>query len=135
MKGFLFTDGGSRGNPGHAGIASLLFNENGKLLDFFGKAYPLLTNNQAEYQALISGINLAIKQGINELDCFLDSELVVNQLNGKYKIKDEKIKQIIPSIDTLKTNFDKITFCHILRENNKQADKLVNLILDAFEQK
>ena len=133
MKGIIYTDGGSRGNPGHAGTASILFDNDGRIIDFTSKAYDLLTNNQAEYNAFIDGLNIAIKNGCTDLICNLDSELIVHQINGKYKIKDEKIKAIMPTIQDLLKQFKKITINHIPRENNKLADKLVNLTLDAYE--
>lgn len=133
MKGIIFTDGGSRGNPGHAGTAAILFSDKNELLDFTSEAYEVLTNNQAEYNAFIDGLKLAIKYGINELTCNLDSELIVKQINGVYKIKDAKIAALKPKIDELMEQFNSITVQHIPREKNKFADKLVNLTLDAFE--
>jgi len=132
MKGILYTDGGSRGNPGKAGTGSILFDEHMFLLDFTGFAYPRLTNNQAEYNALLAGLEIALKNKITELTCYLDSELIVKQINGIYKVKDEKIKAIFPQLKLLIDGFVKIRFIHIPRENNKFADKLVNIILDAY---
>jgi ribonuclease HI len=133
IKGVLYTDGGSRGNPGHAGCGCILFDETLNLISFDAEAFLELTNNQAEYKALILGIKLAIKNNIDELVCYLDSELIVKQLNGEYKIKDEKIKAVKPLIDELCKNFKEIIFIHIPREKNKFADKLVNISIDAFE--
>jgi ribonuclease HI len=133
MKAILFTDGGSRGNPGHAGTGSILFNEKMELIDFVSKAYNLLTNNQAEYYALIDGLELAINNNVTDLTCNLDSELIVRQINGIYKIKDQKIKDLIPKIKELCNNFKNITVQHIPREKNLFADRLVNLTLDAYE--
>lgn len=133
MKGLIFTDGGSRGNPGHAGTASLLFDDNMKLIDFLSKSYELLTNNQAEYNAFIDGLNLALKNGYTNLVCFLDSELVVKQINGLYKVKDSKILKLMPIIKDLLNKFESVVIQHIPREKNKLADKLVNLTLDAYE--
>ena len=133
MKGILYTDGGSRGNPGHAGTGSILFDDNMMLIEFTSKAYELLTNNQAEYNAFIDGLELAIKNNISDIICNLDSELIVNQINGKYKIKDEKIKNIMPRIKELFSKFNSITVQHVPREKNAFADRLVNLTLDAYE--
>lgn len=133
MKGSIYSDGGSRGNPGHAGTAAFLFDEKGTLVDFVSKAYDLLTNNQAEYNAFIDGLNIALKNNITDLTCYLDSELIVHQINGKYKVKDEKIKLIMPSIRNLLSKFKSVSVMHISREKNYFADKLVNLTLDAFE--
>lgn len=134
MKGILFTDGGSRGNPGHAGSACILFDEQNQLLDFDAKTFEILTNNQAEYDGFIMGLKLAIKNQITDLTCNLDSELIVKQINGIYKIKDEKIAALKPRIDDLMKQFKSITVQHIPREKNKFADRLVNLTLDSFEQ-
>jgi ribonuclease HI len=134
MKGTLFTDGGSRGNPGHAGSACILFGEQNQLLDFDAKTFEILTNNQAEYDGFIMGLKLAIKNQISDLTCNLDSELIVKQINGIYKIKDEKIAALKPRIDELMKQFNSITVQHIPREKNKFADRLVNLTLDSFEQ-
>ena len=132
-EAILFTDGGSRGNPGHSGAACILFKANGELIDFKAKAYELLTNNQAEYSGFIDGLKLAIKNGISNLTCNLDSELIVKQINGVYKISDAKIKSLKPQIDDLMHQFASITVQHIPREQNKFADKLVNLVVDAYE--
>lgn len=126
----LFTDGGARGNPGAAGCAAVLFDDNGELLNFSGEYHPHATNNFAEYSALVLGLKLASKTGVNNLSCFLDSELVVKQLKGEYKIKDENIKKFYTKIQTLIKDFDSVTFTHVPREQNKHADRLVNLILD-----
>lgn len=136
MNWKLFTDGGSRGNPGHGASGALLFDENDKLLDFCGNYFEVTTNNNAEYDALYVGIKMAEKLirklGVNdvELNCFLDSELAVKQMTGVYKISDANIKNIKAKIDVLLPSFQKVTFTHVRREHNKLADKLVNLILD-----
>ncbi len=131
MKAILYTDGGSRGNPGHSAIGALLFDEKGMLLDFASEYIGIMTNNQAEYKALILGLEMATKNGVSELVCYLDSELVVKQLTGLYKIKDEGIKSASAIIGKLKADFKSVEFFHVMRERNKFADKLVNLILDA----
>lgn len=130
MIGILKTDGGSRGNPGIGASGALLFDDNNKLIDFNGKYFKFTTNNNAEYQALVIGLKLAIKNNINDITCYLDSELIVKQMNGEYKISDSNIKEIKKEIDNLLPNFSNIKFIHIPREENKLADKLVNLILD-----
>jgi len=126
----LFTDGGARGNPGVAGCAAILFDDDGQLINFTGEFYPHATNNFAEYSALIIGLKMAIKNNIKQLSCFLDSELVVKQLNGEYKVKDENIKIFYSKIKKYLEEFDSIKFSYIPREQNKHADRLVNLILD-----
>jgi len=131
MEAQLFTDGAARGNPGPSGCACLLFDQQGKLLDYNGKFLGSGTNNQAEYRGLLLGVKLALKYGVNMLTCYLDSELVVKQLRGEYKIKDANIAKVKAEIDKNLAGFGKITFVHVPREENRLADKLVNLILDA----
>ncbi len=132
----LFTDGGSRGNPGPGASGALLFDEEDKLLTFAGNFFAVTTNNNAEYDALYIGIKMAEKHakslGVSaiQLNCFLDSELAVKQMNGEYKISDTNIKNIKAKIDILLPSFSAVTFTHVRREHNKLADKLVNLILD-----
>lgn len=127
----LYTDGGARGNPGPSGMAALLFGANDSLIDFTAVYDKHLTNNQAEYMALIEGLKLAIKSQIKQLTCMLDSELIVRQLNGIYKVKNENILELNQRVVKLQGSFDKIEFIHIPRSQNKFADKLVNLIVDA----
>ncbi len=129
----LFTDGGSRGNPGAAACAYVIFDANNKLIAFDSRFLGTYTNNYAEYHGLIFGLKTASKKGISALECYLDSELVVKQLNGEYKVKDETIKLLFNEIQSLNKDFDSITFTHIRRELNKHADKLVNIVLDARE--
>lgn len=131
MQYFLFSDGGSRGNPGEAAIGYLIFDHKNQVIDFGSKYIGIETNNLAEYSALYEGLKLAKKLGITEIICNLDSELVVKQLNGQYKISSPNIKDLYTRITEYRSNFTKITFQHIPREQNKFADKLVNLTLDA----
>ncbi len=128
----LFTDGGSRGNPGNAAIGFVVY-KNDKEIFTFKKFLGICTNNIAEYTALVYALTYLNKQGIKEVTCFLDSELVVKQLNGLYKVKDEKMKMYNERVQLLKKEFTNITFNHVLREKNKLADKLVNEALDEQE--
>lgn len=129
MKGYLFTDGGARGNPGPAGSAAVLFDEK-KLIDFGGKYFPDATNNFAEYNGLLIGLKMALKKGITDITCYLDSELIVKQCNGEYKVSNADLKILKKKVDDIKESFEVIRFEHIPREKNALADKLVNLILD-----
>ena len=131
MKATLFTDGGSRGNPGPAGIGYVLDIEG--VEKTFGNAIGEMTNNQAEYQALIAGILRAVDERVTELECFLDSELVVKQLNGEYRVKDLKLKPHFEKIMMLKDKFTSISFSHVPREKNEEADALLNEALDNHE--
>mgnify|MGYP000361903008 CR=1 FL=1 len=129
-KGTLYTDGGARGNPGPAGFGALLFDENKLLIAFDGGYASHATNNYAEYSALLIGLKLAQKYNISDLKCFLDSELVVKQLRGEYKVKDTNIKSFHDKISKYLTEFGSCKFIHVPRAENKHADSLVNLILD-----
>ncbi|MBU1167396.1 ribonuclease HI family protein [Patescibacteria group bacterium] len=126
----LFTDGGARGNPGPSGAGAVIKNKSNQTVFKISEYLGDLTNNQAEYQALILGLNKAKKEGITSLDCFLDSELIVKQLNGDYRVKDAKLKEVFALVAELLKNFDNISFKHIRREKNKEADMLVNKALD-----
>ncbi|MDD5749832.1 MAG: ribonuclease HI family protein [Patescibacteria group bacterium] len=125
----LFTDGGARGNPGPAAIGGVLYQDE-KILDSFSLYIGHGTNNQAEYKAIIFGLELAKKQGVNELACFLDSELVVKQLNQEYKVKDAELAKLFVRAWNLSLQFKKISFSHVRREKNKEADKLLNQALE-----
>lgn len=126
----IYTDGGSRGNPGNAAAAFYLFDEEDKILDFGGEYLGIQTNNYAEYQGLKLGLKAALKNLFWDLNCYLDSELVVKQLNGEYKVRDAVMLKEFTEVKELAQKFETITFNHVRREQNKLADKLVNIILD-----
>jgi ribonuclease HI len=128
MKTILHTDGGARGNPGPAGIGVVLEIDGRK--EQFKKYIGEATNNQAEYQALILGLEKAKAAGATEVECLLDSELVVKQLNREYKVKNEGIAPLFVKVWNLAQGFEKISFKHIFRESNKEADRLVNEAID-----
>ncbi len=132
-KIIIYTDGGARGNPGPAGVGVVFFEGHQthepfkKFKEYIGEA----TNNQAEYKAVVLALEEAKKIKAEELEFYLDSELVVNQLNMVYKIKDKDLGALFIKIWNLKPCFKKITFRHISREQNKLADRLVNEAIDA----
>lgn len=130
MKYTLHTDGGSRNNPGPAGIGGIIHDENGSVVESFSKFIGTQTNNFAEYTAIEEGLKLAISLKIEELTCYLDSELAVKQINKIYKVKDETLKGIYLKVMNLSKSFKSIKFIHVRREFNKEADKLVNMALD-----
>ena len=127
----LYTDGGARGNPGPAGIGARLLTAAGdvveELADYIGKA----TNNVAEYQALLAGLEMALDRGVERLDVFLDSELVVRQVNGQYKVKDAGLKPLHQQACLLLSRFHEVDVKHVRREQNAAADALVNQAIDA----
>lgn len=130
MTATLHTDGGARGNPGPAGIGFVLRIKNKEAI-FHGEYIGETTNNQAEYQALIAGLKRAKQEGVSAVACFLDSELVVKQLQGVYRIKHPDLKPVVAQAQVLIHSFDSITFTAVPRERNKEADLLVNQTLDA----
>ena len=126
MKLIIYSDGGARGNHGPAGIGAELKNEKGQIIAQISEYLGVATNNQAEYKAIIRGLEEANKQGANHVEANLDSELVVKQLNGEYKVKNSGLAPLFLQIHDYRQNFKKIEFKHIKREFNKEADKLAN---------
>jgi ribonuclease HI len=131
MKVYINTDGGSRGNPGPAAIAAVIKDEGKKKLREVGVYIGVATNNEAEYKALIEGLKSAKELGALMVDCFLDSELVVKQLNGQYKVKNPKIRVWWQEIKAMEPAFKSVSYRHIPREENSEADALVNKVLDS----
>jgi ribonuclease HI len=126
----LYADGGSRGNPGPSACGYVLLNDDGDVLVDRGVYLGITTNNQAEYQGLKSGLEEAQRMGVREVSVRLDSLLVVNQMNGVFKVKNRELWPVHDAIKTLLSNFHKITFTHVPRELNKLADAAVNRALD-----
>ena len=125
----LKTDGGARGNPGPAGAGFVLENDGGLVRNggrFLGEA----TNNVAEYEALLWGLENALDYGCGELDAFLDSELIVKQLNGEYKVKHPNLKPLYERARILINRFGRVNVRHIPREENSAADALANQAMD-----
>ena len=123
-------DGGARGNPGPAAIGVVLRDENGQVLGEVGEAIGEATNNVAEYKALLRGIELAGEHGATDLDLIGDSELVVRQVEGKYKVKNAGIKPLHAEVKQALAGFGSWSIRHVRRENNSDADRLVNQALD-----
>lgn len=132
----MYADGGSRGNPGPAAGAAVLFalsdtGEQGERVGEAAKYIGIDTNNQAEYTGIIIGLQKALDLGYEEVDVRLDSELAVKQVNGIYRVKNPEIAKRFLEVHNLRTKFKKITFSHVFREQNTAADALVNATLDA----
>ncbi len=125
-----FTDGGARGNPGPAAIGGVITDGYETTLKTFCEYIGETTNNQAEYKALIKALVLAKELKATHLNCNLDSELVVRQLIGQYKVREEGLKALATEALMLVKNFESVKFHHVPREKNKLADKLVNEALD-----
>lgn len=126
---YLYFDGGSRGNPGPAGCGASIQNKNKEIYKI-SKYIGDTTNNVAEYNALYYGLEIAVENGLTELIVFGDSLLVINQVNGIWRCKNEKLRIILNKINLLKEKFDSIEFKHIRREKNKRADELANIAMD-----
>ena len=127
----LYTDGGARGNPGSAGIGGILKDpDSGTICESFGRYIGERTNNQAEYEALIEGLTRAKQNGAKRVDCFLDSQLVVEQMKQRYRVKDGELAKLFVKAWNLTHEFSKGTFTHIPREQNADADRMVNRAID-----
>jgi len=131
MKLIINTDGGARGNPGPGAIGIVIKNEQGEKVLEVGRYIGVCTNNDAEYQALIAGLLGAQDKEGTELICYLDSELVVKQLNGAYKVKEARMKEYFKKVKELESEFESVSYIHIERTKNKEADAIVNQVLDS----
>ena len=133
-KVVIHIDGGSRGNPGPAAFGAVI--DIGNDRKEYSEAVGIATNNQAEYQAAIFALK-KVKQLIGKersksalVEVYLDSELLTKQINGEYKVENENMQPLFLELWNLRLDFGKVTFKHILREQNKEADRLVNAALD-----
>ena len=133
MRARLHTDGGARGNPGPAGIGVVLTDEQGNVLDERYEGIGSTTNNVAEYRALIAGLELALERGVTELEVALDSALVVAQVNGEWKIRNDRLRSLAVRARSLLGRFEKATISHVKRELNADADRLANKGMDESE--
>ena len=131
MKARLFTDGGARGNPGPAAFAYVLEADDGTVLDARGEAIGVATNNVAEYRALVAGLEKAAEVGVGELEVVSDSELVVKQMRGEYRVKNRALQELSLEAGRLARCIGKVTYTAVRREHNTLADRLVNEALDA----
>jgi ribonuclease HI len=129
----IYSDGGSRGNPGPSAAGYVILNRNSEVLDKGGLYLGITTNNQAEYQAVRIGLERAKRIGARTIEFRLDSMLVVNQMKGIYKIKNRELWPINERIKGLVARFDKVSFTHVPRELNQMADAVVNSTLDKHQ--
>jgi ribonuclease HI len=123
-------DGGARGNPGPAGIGVVVRDDGGEVLEEVGEKIGEATNNVAEYKALLRGIELAAVHGATDLELIGDSQLVVRQVEGRYKVKNAGMKQLHAEVRQALREFDSWSIRHVRRESNADADRLVNEALD-----
>lgn len=126
----LYTDGGSRGNPGKSACAFVICKVDGTVVEKSGQFIGMATNNQAEYTGFLRGLERCRDLGINHIILMSDSELVVNQMNGKYKVKNQELAPLYQQVKELAASFESIQFVYVPREMNKTADTEVNRILD-----
>ena len=135
-KIITYTDGGSRGNPGKAALGVVICDEEERIIKSYGERLGIRTNNEAEYSAIVSALKkikaLYGKEKTKkiEVEMRMDSELAMRQLSGQYKIESEKIIPLFIEVWNLKLDFAKVTFSHVPRERNKEADKMVNEAMD-----
>jgi len=131
LKLIVNVDGGARGNPGPAAIAAVVQSADGEVLEERGERIGRATNNVAEYKALLLGIERARELGANELELVGDSELIVKQVKGEYKVKDATMRELHAAALAALRDFEQWTIRHVRREHNAEADRLVNQVLDA----
>lgn len=131
MKLIIFTDGGARGNPGPAGIGVVIRDAQGKTIEQFGEYLGATTNNQAEYRAMVAALERAKALGATDVEAFADSELLVKQLNRVYRVKNAGLAPLFLRAWNLAQGFSTCTFAHVRREQNKDADRMVNMAIDA----
>jgi ribonuclease HI len=132
MKLYVHTDGGARGNPGPGAIGVAVKDEKKKIIKEVGKFIGRSTNNEAEYKAVIEGLKTCETLKAEELEFYIDSLLVVSQLNGKYKVKNPRMRTLFNEAKKLEQNFKKVLYTHVPREKNFPADNLVNEVLDSM---
>jgi ribonuclease HI len=130
VKARLSTDGGARGNPGPAAYAYVLEAEDGTVLDARGEPIGVATNNVAEYRALVEGLRRAVEAGVEDLTVVSDSELIVRQMRGEYRVKNQALRALSAEAAALARQIGRVEYTAVRREHNELADRLVNEALD-----
>ena len=125
----IFTDGASQGNPGPAAIGAIIKDEQGRVITSISQGIGRTTNNQAEYRAIIAALENAVSLGARQVDMRSDSELVVRQINGKYRVKKASLKPLYQKVKQLQSQLAGFTITHIPRQQNIEADSLANMAL------
>jgi ribonuclease HI len=131
VKARLFTDGGARGNPGPAAYGFVLESDDGTVLAAEGEAIGTATNNVAEYSGLIAGLQKALELHVPDVEVVSDSELMVKQMRGEYRVKNEALRALYDEATSLARRLGSVEYRHVRRAHNELADKLVNDALDA----
>jgi ribonuclease HI len=135
VRATLYTDGGARGNPGPAAAAYVLEAGDGTVLDARGETIGVATNNVAEYRALVAGLAKALELGVGELEVISDSELLVKQMNGEYRVKNAALVELSLQAARLAREIGRVRYRAVRRTENELADQLVNEALDAAEER
>ena len=125
----IFTDGASQGNPGLAAIGAIIKDEQGRVITSISQGIGRTTNNQAEYKAIIAALENAVSLGASQVDMCSDSELVVRQINGRYRVKNADLKPLYQKVKQLQSQLEGFTITHISRQQNTEADSLANVAL------
>jgi ribonuclease HI len=131
VKARLSTDGGARGNPGPAAYGYVLEADDGRVLDARGQAIGTATNNVAEYRGLVAGMEKAAELGVTDLEVVSDSELLVKQMRGEYRVKNQALRALWEEANELERRFQTVCYTAVRRTHNELADSLVNEALDA----
>jgi ribonuclease HI len=131
VKARLFTDGGARGNPGPAAFAYVLEADDGTVLAAHGETIGVATNNVAEYRGLVAGLAKAVELAVPEVEVISDSELLVKQMRGEYRVKNAALRALFEEASGLARKLPKVEYRHVRRAHNELADRLVNEALDA----
>jgi len=130
VKATLHTDGGARGNPGRAAFAYVLVDEAGDVLAAHGETIGVATNNVAEYRGLVAGLARAVELGVSEAEVVSDSELLVKQMRGEYRVKNEALRELSTEASRIARQLRRVEYRHVRRAENELADRLVNEALD-----
>jgi ribonuclease HI len=132
LKARLFTDGGARGNPGPAAYGYVLEAEDGTVLASHGEYIGSATNNVAEYSGLVAGLRKALELQLPDVEVVSDSELMVKQMRGEYRVKNAALRELFAEADRLARRVGNVEYRHVKRAHNEEADRLVNAALDAL---
>ncbi len=130
-RAYVYTDGGARGNPGHSAIGIVIVNEDEEIIETYKEYIGKGTNNEAEYKALIKALQLAKKHS-KKIHCYSDSELLIKQILGEYKIRKQHLQKLFEQVEKEEENYQEVTYSNVRRENEfiQKADSLVNQALD-----
>ncbi len=125
----IFTDGAARNNPGPAAIGAIIRDTEGNSINSISRPIGNTTNNQAEYRAVIAALEYALRSGISQVSMYSDSELIVNQINGQYRVKEATLKPLYQRVKHLQLQLESFKITHVPREQNEEANRLANMAL------